>query len=42
MRDKIEKWYKQGLWTKEMVRDAVEKKIISADDFKKITGESYE
>nr|DAT89712.1 MAG TPA: hypothetical protein [Caudoviricetes sp.] len=29
MKDKIVKWYKQGLWTKDMVRKAVEKKVIT-------------
>jgi hypothetical protein len=29
MKDKIEKWYKQGLWTEEMVRQAVEKGVIT-------------
>jgi hypothetical protein len=42
MKNKISKWYKQNLWTKEMVADAVAKKVISADDYKEITGENYE
>lgn len=29
MYDKIEKWYKQGLWTAEMVERAVEKGVIT-------------
>lgn len=41
MKDKISKWYKQGLWTAEMVANAVEKGIITAVDFKEITGEDY-
>lgn len=41
MKTKIAKWYKQGLWTKEMVANAVIKKIITAADYKEITGESY-
>jgi hypothetical protein len=42
MKAKIEKWYKQGLWTKKMVANAVVKKQISADDYEEITGEKYE
>ena len=41
MKDKISKWYKQGLWTIIMVRNAVEKNVISADDCVEITGEVY-
>nr|DAG87281.1 MAG TPA: hypothetical protein [Herelleviridae sp.] len=41
MKDKIAKWYKQGLWTKGMVRKAVEKKIITKKDYKGIVGEDY-
>ena len=41
MKAKIEKWYKQGLWTAEMVRNAVAKGIITAEDYKEITGEEY-
>lgn len=41
MKDKIVKWYKQGLWTKDMVRKAVEKKIITKKDYKEIVGEDY-
>ena len=42
MKAKIAKWYKQGLWTAEMVANAVKKGILSADDYKEITGEVYE
>ena len=31
MYEKIKKWYKQGLWTEEMVLNAVEKGIITAE-----------
>ena len=41
MKDKIIKWYGFGLWTKKMVADAVEKKVITADDYFEITGEEY-
>ena len=39
MKNKIEKWYKQGLWTKEMVHNAVAKGIITEDDYKEIVGD---
>lgn len=42
MKNKIAKWYKQGLWTVEMVANAVKKKQITAEDFTEITGEVYE
>ena len=41
MKEKIEKWYRMGLWTKVMVANAVEKKIITAEDYEVITGEVY-
>ena len=41
MFEKIKKWYKQGLWTKTMVANAVKKGVITADQYKLITGEDY-
>lgn len=41
MKSKIAKWYKQGLWTADMVANAVKKGLITADDYKEITGETY-
>ena len=41
MRARIEKWYKQGLWSKTQVANAVKKGVISAEDYKEITGEVY-
>lgn len=38
MKDKISLWYRQGLWTASMVQDAVDKGIITAEDFREITG----
>jgi polyhydroxyalkanoate synthesis regulator phasin len=38
MFEKINKWYKQGLWTKEMVQNAVDKGILTADEAKEILG----
>ena len=31
MFDRIKKWYKQGLWTVEMVQNAVKKGILNED-----------
>jgi uncharacterized XkdX family phage protein len=42
MFERIQKWYKQGLWTAEMVRNAVEKGVITAEQFKEITGGDYQ
>ena len=42
MKNRIMKWYKQSLWTIEMVAEAVERNVINEDDFKEITGEAYE
>lgn len=33
MFEKIKKWYKQGLWTEQMVRNAVEKGVITEEQF---------
>ena len=41
MKAKIEKWYKQGLWSKVQVTNAVKKGILSAEDYEEITGEVY-
>lgn len=41
MKEKIAKWYAQGLWTADMVRNAVKKGILSARDYEEITGEQY-
>lgn len=41
MKDKIAKWYKQGLWTVEKVKNAVEKGVITPEDYEEITGEDY-
>lgn len=32
MKEKIAKWFKQGLWTVEMVQNAVTKGILSAEE----------
>ena len=41
MKIKIAKWCKQGLWTKDMVRKAIEKKVITKKEYKEIIGEDY-
>ena len=32
MFEKIKKWYKQGLWTAEMIQKAAEKGVITQDE----------
>lgn len=36
MKDKIKKWYKMGLWTEEMVQNAVQKGILAEEEAKEI------
>lgn len=36
MKNKIEKWYRMGLWTEEMVMNAVAKGIITEDEASEI------
>ncbi len=38
MYEKIRKWYTLGLWTEEMVHNAVEKGIITAEQAGEILG----
>ena len=38
MKDKIAFWYKHGIWKAEMVQDAVDKKVISAEEAAEILG----
>lgn len=33
MREKIEKWYQQGLWTEEMVRNAIGKVLTEYEAY---------
>ena len=42
MYGKIKKWYIQGLWTEEMVRNAVEKGVITEEQCAEILGEEQE
>lgn len=39
MLEKIEKWYKQGLWTAAMVKNAVKKGAITHEQARKIINE---
>lgn len=41
MKTKIAKWYKQGLWSTEMVANAVKKGVLTPEDYEEICGESY-
>lgn len=36
MKEKIALWYAQGLWTAEMVQNAVEKKLLTQEEADKI------
>ena len=38
MFEKIKKYYDTGVWSEQRVRDAVAKGIITAEQFKAITG----
>lgn len=40
MFEKIKSWYPK-LWNKKMVANAVKKGVITADQYKEITGEEY-
>lgn len=39
MFEKIKKWYKQGLWTEEMVMNAVDKGILTPEQAAEILGQ---
>ena len=39
MYEKIKKWYKQGLWTAEMVQTAADKGIITKEQAAEILGQ---
>lgn len=40
MNEKIKRWYEQGLWTAEMVRNAVIKGKLTEDEYREIVGEA--
>ena len=42
MFEKIAKWYRQGLWTAQMVQDAVAKKKLTSDEAAEILAADIE
>lgn len=40
MKEKIKRWYEQGLWTAEMVRNAVINGKLTEDEYREIVGEA--
>lgn len=42
MYEKIKNYYQLGLWSKERVRNMVEKGVISEEEYETIVGEEYE
>lgn len=40
MKEKIKRWYEQGLWTAQMVRNAVIKGKLTEDEYREIVGEA--
>lgn len=40
MFENIKKWYSFGLWNKNQLRQAVERNIITKEQYKEITGET--
>lgn len=42
MYEKIRKYYEAGVWGEDRVRRAVEKGVISEEEYARITGKSYE
>lgn len=41
MAEKIKRFYDLGLWDDSMVRTAVNKGLITKDEYKEITGKEY-
>ena len=39
MVDKIARWHEQGLWSAQMVHDAVDKGVITEEDYRNIVRE---
>lgn len=39
---KVKSYYENGLWSLNVVKAAVEKEWITAEEFEEITGEKYE
>lgn len=38
MFEKIKKWYSMGLWTEEMIRNAIDKGVITEEEYNEILG----
>ena len=38
MKEKIALWYRQALWNAEMVQQAVDKGLLTPEDYSEITG----
>nr|DAD70876.1 MAG TPA: hypothetical protein [Siphoviridae sp. ctvok7] len=38
MKEKLARWYRQGLWTAAMVQEAVDKGLITQEDCVEIVG----
>ena len=38
MKEKIAKWFKMGLWTEEMIHNAVSKNVLTEDEANEILG----
>lgn len=38
MKEKIAKWFKLGLWTEEMIHNAVSKNVLTEDEANEILG----
>ncbi len=41
MYEKIKKYYELGMWNEQKVRNAVDKGVITAEQFKEITGNEF-
>lgn len=41
MYEKIKKYYELGMWNEQKVRNAVDKGVITAEQFKEITGKEF-
>lgn len=41
MKEKIAFWFRHGVWSLDKVQDAVEKGVITAEQYKEITGKEY-
>ena len=42
MFEKIKRYYEQGLWNESRVREAVNKRVITPEQFREITSKEYQ